>query len=163
VTFDRDADPSLVASIVSQPQVWRRINYESDVNPGLEECAKRLNEVKQAGGVLFVAVSDPEPIGIFILAYSPEAPYPDSAEVYYCFLPSVWGRAEDLVRECLAWVWRETPITRLIGRTPSCNRLAVRLALAVGFREYGRIDSVGVKYGKKFDIIKLDIRAPLND
>jgi RimJ/RimL family protein N-acetyltransferase len=152
------SDLALVSSIVSEPRIHRRMC--NDESPKVSGYLALMEESQRIRGDMIVLVSDPEPIGIFVLANVPEARFPDAAEAYHCFLPSVWGRTEAILRECLSWVWRETGIQRLTARVPGYNRLSLRLALAVGFREVSRAVNVVIKGGRMFNVINLQIDKP---
>lgn len=160
MTCSFTSDLDLVASIVGEPRCRRRMRNDADLGPLADP--RLLEMAYRVGGVAFVVVSEPQPVGVFVLCNTPEARFPEAAEVYQCVSPSVWGRTEAIARGWLDWVWRETGIRKLIAHIPTYNRLSLRLAKRVGFREIGLLERLGTKNGREFGSTTLAIDRPLN-
>jgi len=68
--------------------------------------------------------------------------------VHTCLLPCAWGRTVQATKAMLRWVWETQPVERIVTEVPTYNRLALRLAKAVGM-EYIGIDRQSIRKGGK--------------
>src|SRR5579884_3617144 len=63
-------------------------------------------------------------------------------EVHHCLLPNAWGRRSiEVGRAFETWLWENTQAAKVIGFTPSDNRLALRYAKKLGMKEAGKVTS----------------------
>jgi hypothetical protein len=123
MTFERSLDYALITEILTEPRAWRRMQ---DGGPRLADFrAGPSCEIEY----IIARDRDGSAQAVFLLV--------DGEEVHFCFAPSVWGHSEWIARGFLSWVWANTSASRLLGPVPVHNRLALRLAKRVGFREYG--------------------------
>lgn len=78
-------------------------------------------------------------------------------EVHTCLLPNARGKAKKLAKELIEWVWSNTNAQRLVTCVPEYNRLAMKLALDSGMKEYGLNPCGFIKNGKFHDVHLLGI------
>jgi len=78
-------------------------------------------------------------------------------EVHTCLLPHARGKAVEIGREALAWVWENTPALRIVTQVPSFNPLALRLAKKCGFEVIGINKKSFQKNGVLYDVTLLGI------
>ena len=151
MTFERTTDLELVRQIITNPACYRRM--ANDQAPPLSH----FQAVRQDGIEYIVARENHEPVALFLLV---SLLLGTSPEVHFCFSPQCWGRTREVALGFLTWVWANTPYRRLIGPVPAYNRLALRLALAVGFRQFGVEKHAVQKHGKPYDRILLEVLRP---
>jgi RimJ/RimL family protein N-acetyltransferase len=140
VTFARSTDYPLITNLLTEPRCWRRMTG------GQPERAFQAGPGR--GLDYIVAWDQGAPAAVFLLL----AANGDEAEVHFCFAPDYWGKTEAIAREFLAWAWRNTGYRRLLGPVPLHNRLALRLARAVGFHPAPE---------QRHDLLLLEITRPL--
>lgn len=101
-------------------------------------------EVGPLPGFEFVlATEDAKALAVFVVV--------DGDEVHFCFSPDAWGHTRAIAAGFLHWFWANYPnATRLLGPVPRHNRLALKLAKAVGFHECAETP----------ELILLEIRKP---
>ena len=145
MTFDRTSDLELVRQILTAPACYAKM--VNDSAPRREDF--RPDPDAQIEYVL--ARDEGAPVGVFLLA---------GAEIHFCLLPMTWGDTERIARGFLAWVWANTKHGRLVGKVPSYNALARKLAEAVGFVEVGWEPGAVVKGGKPWDRIVMEVERP---
>ncbi len=146
MTFERTTDLELIRSILTHPMSYRRI--VNDAAPPIWAFQPELKP-----GVECVIASDARgPLALFLLCKWQTDPR--AAEVHFSALPLTWGRSSAVVSAFLAWVWENTPLDILIGKLPSYNRLALRLAKEVGFEKVLVCLAVGTRRGKPYDLIE---------
>jgi len=141
VTFTRTTDYARVRKILADPRCYRRM--VNDAAPDIEAFTVAPRE-----GLQFILAGD---VAVFLL---------DGDELHFCFHPAAWGDAERIACEFLAWAWDTFPHARFTGRVPAYNRLALRLALKVGFSVCGRETDAVVKNGRVYDRVLLAILRP---
>ncbi len=153
VQFELTTDYSLIESILTEPELYRRMANDS---------APPREEFRAAEGnySAILCKSEEKLIGLFILV--PIAVDPSQAtggvsgwqaEVHFCFLPQAWRRAIQAGRAFVEWVWRETAYQTLIGLCPSYNPAALRMAKACGFREASTETAMELRDGHPFDLL----------
>jgi RimJ/RimL family protein N-acetyltransferase len=91
-----------------------------------------------------LATEDERPAALFLLV-------PPLPEIHFCFDPYTWGRTREIALAFLEWVWKNTPYRRLVGPVPAYNRLARRLAEALGFTQFGVERDAVQKRGRVYD------------
>ncbi len=152
MTFQRTTDTWLVRSFLTDPKLWRRM--VNDDAPKVEEFQVKDNsDITYIVGVENRAVAE----ALFLLCKTEQ---PNTAEVHFCMAPDVWGRSLEVAAGFLSWVWKNMSLRRLTAKLPSYNRLAKKLAEAVGFRQYGIRKRAGTRRGVSFDLLLLDLRRP---
>ncbi len=77
--------------------------------------------------------------------------------VHTCLLPCAWGRTVEATKAMLAYVWENFPVERIVTEVPTYNRLALRLAKAVGMEYIGTDRQAIRKGGKLHDQILLGL------
>jgi hypothetical protein len=130
ITFKRTRDLDAVASILTHEKLWPWI--ADDFYPAPENF--RPND---AECIWYLLAFDEEdtPLGLFITHPINQLLW----EVDHALLPWAWGRTRAIGAAFEAWLWENTPATKAIGFTPSCNKLALRYARKAGMCEVGRI------------------------
>lgn len=152
MTFSITTDLALVRSILTNDKCYRRM--ANDAAPDIDEF-----RIGQRQDIRYVLAKQGKPEALFLLCDWQADP--ETAEVHFCFLPCAWGHAWAIADAFLQWVWRATPLNRLIGFVPSYNRLALRLARSVGFTGNGKIYNAGSKHGKPYDLLMLETLRPI--
>lgn len=112
-----------IVSCVTNPYTWDKISDDGAPDKG-------LYFPPIGGGIIWVRVGD---YGVFMLSKQNHVTY----EVHTILLPCAKGKAVEIGKQALGWAWDNTDAKRLITNVPSFNPLALRLAKAVGFIEYG--------------------------
>lgn len=153
VTFERTADMALVREILTEPRCWRRM-VNDDAPP-----ITGFNPAARPGIDYVVAMEDGRAIALFVLI---DLDSVSSVEVHFCFRPDFWGRAVEIGRAFVEWVWRDTSILCLRGPVPEYNRLALQLAKKCGFAECGRDRAAVRRRGKSYDRILLQVNHAQN-
>jgi RimJ/RimL family protein N-acetyltransferase len=151
VSFERSEDHALITQILTEPRCYRRMS--NDTAPELK--AFQAHAIKDVEYI--IARVNGSAAAVFLLAIAGH----HAAEVHFCFRPQFWGDSESIAREFVVWVWRDTGLTRLLGRVPAYNRLALRLAKACGFQEFGYAHHALHKNKQPYDLIFLSVARPL--
>ena len=76
-------------------------------------------------------------------------------EVHTCLLPIAWGKSTEMGKEMVTWLFNNTPCQRIITNVPTFNKLALILAINVGFKEFGRNVKSFIRNGILYDQIVL--------
>ncbi len=145
--FERTRDYELVRSIVTHPRIWP---WHAD------DSSPRPAEFEPPREAFYLAVRDgDELLGLIALVdYDRQ-----SWEAHSCLLPHSWGeRARRVYAEGIAWIWRNTPKTRIIGPIRADNRLSLRIAERSGMKPVGIRRGATRKQGKYHDSIVMEIR-----
>lgn len=104
------------------------------------------------GDLIYILAKDnDDPIALFLLR---------GEQLDYCFMPWAWGSSIKVGIRFIEWAWSNLGIKQITGETPTYNRLALKLAKAVGFQVYGRTPNAGTKNGKLYDLILLRMQRP---
>ncbi len=151
--FERSTDYELIAAILTNSQIYRRMTNDAAPEP------EDLFVGPVAGITYVVGFEGNVPVALFLLAGNRYAA--GISECHFAMSPAEWGRTGEIAAGFLQWVWRETSIYKLIGPLPSYNRLALRLARAVGFKEYDVQRNAGTRNGIQFDLMYTEIRRPV--
>ena len=155
--IERTEIAELVETIFTNPKCWRRMVNDSAPSP-----EAFLEIARERRGLPYMAVlarADSGMIaGVFLLFDMGEG----SFDVHFCFLPKSWGIvAHRCAMEFPAWVWDNVPRCRkLIGRVPSYNRLAHKLASIAGFTEADRQPGPSTRRGKAYELIVMEMEKP---
>jgi RimJ/RimL family protein N-acetyltransferase len=96
------------------------------------------------GNITWVRVGD---YGVFLLERRNFIEY----SVHTALLKHSRGRAVEIGTAALDWAFKNTPALRLTTTVPSCNPLALRLALKVGFKKFGINEKSFQKNGIIYD------------
>ena len=149
MTFARSTDYAAITELLTELRSWRRM-----VNDSAPEVS--AFRAKPREGLEYIVASDAggRMAAVFLLDRDGGSA---SAEVHYCFAPGQWGNTVRIAQAFVAWVWANTGIKRLTGRTPDYNRLALRLARAAGFREVGRQQGAYLRRGRPYDLVLTEI------
>jgi RimJ/RimL family protein N-acetyltransferase len=127
IWFERSFDYDLIRSIITHPAI-----YPHMVSDGA--CAPEEYRPCEDSGISYMLVrDDDELIGMFMLVPQTSVCW----EVHSCFLPNGRGRAITAYKAGIQWIWENTPCRKLVGNTPSDNRLALRIAERAGLKVMG--------------------------
>ncbi len=151
--FSRTTNARLIRSFLTDPRCYRRMR--NDEAPPVDQFTHEL-----PAGITYVVGVEAGAIAevLFLMCDSKQGP--TVAEVHFCFAPEAWGRTVEIAQGFLAWVWRETSLTRLVGKVPSYNRLARKVAKSCGFSQYGISLNAGTKDGNLFQLYLMELRRP---
>lgn len=86
--------------------------------------------------------------------FMPFAAFQATATVSYFIGPGYTGRGVGrLILDCLELRAKEAGVTTLVAHISSKNEASIRFHLRNGFKEAGRLRSVGKKFGEPFDLV----------
>src|SRR5574343_1353572 len=75
-------------------------------------------------------------------------------QVHMAIVPSMRGSIGYAAgQETVRWMFENTPARKLVGFTPSNNRVAILFALKQGFRKTGKITGGRQQHGKILDLV----------
>lgn len=140
--YERSEDAGLIRSIITNPRVYPWLTDDS--SPSREDFQPTIHPL-----VWYVLVWDEkELLGLFMLTGQGAA----CVEVHTCLLPNAWGeRTVAAARGMSRWVWENTRSNRIITHVPIFNRLARRLAIQAGMRQFGLNEKSFLKRGQLYD------------
>lgn len=146
--FELSRDFALVREIVTHPAIYEHSG--DDFAPPRESW-----QPSRSAAIWYVLVRDGDDLlGLF--AFNPLNAV--CFNTHICLLPNAWGeRAREAGREVVRWMWEHSPAVRLIGIVPEYNRLALRLARACGFEQFGVNRRSHLKDGELHDEIFLGV------
>jgi RimJ/RimL family protein N-acetyltransferase len=128
IRVERTFDAELIRNVLTHPKIYAGMG--DDFSPAAADFVPPDPE-----RVWYVAAWDGQQL-LGLLAFNPMSEI--LFLIHCCLLPCAWGpRAVEAVRAAVAWMWEHSPAVRIIGMTPAYNRLALRLALRSGFKEFG--------------------------
>ncbi len=155
VTFQISRNWELIRSVLAEPRCYRKM--VNDEAPSIEDFA-----VTPSDNFIYVLAveSDTIVLALFLLLPCEMLDGTIAAECHFCFIPEAWGHTKEIAEGFLEWVWRETSIVRLLGPVPAYNRLAYRLASAVGFQRAATVSDTRMKNGRSFDVLMMEIQKP---
>lgn len=142
ITVERTFDYGLIRSFMVHPRVYGHISDDSC--PAAAEFSPQETELIYYCLVRF----DGEPAGVFL--FVPENGV--TCQVHTCMGPKAWGRSAEAARATAEWVWANTPFVRINTQVPVYNKLAERLSVAAGMKQYGLCPKAFMKNGKLWDI-----------
>lgn len=149
--FERTYDMDLVKTIITNPKCFGQMANDSAPPREKLECVDR------SGTLPIIARNDDGILaGVFLLV----SIVPHVAEVHFCLLPSAWGQGDKIGEEFLEWAWKGTSLNTLRGPVPAYNRLALKTALACGFRISTVTDDAVQRGGKLYAMIHTVIERP---
>jgi RimJ/RimL family protein N-acetyltransferase len=144
IRFARTFDFGAVRDLITHPRVWPFAGEDSGLAPGDFEA----NEDPRIWYVF--AYDAGEFLGGFMFVPQTSVCW----EVHLLLLPASWGlRSAEVARGVFAWMFEHSPCRRIVGATPACYRLAVRLAERAGMVRYGVNPQAFLKYGILQDVI----------
>lgn len=151
----REGDMRFVQEIYAHHVLHGLASFEEEA-PGIAEMIGRREGVLKLGLPYLVAEMDGRIVGYsYASLYRPRPAYrhtiEDSVYVRDGFAGNGIGRAllSALIRRCEAGPWRQ--MLAVIG--DSANRGSIGLHGSQGFRQIGRLDAVGFKFGRWVDSI----------
>lgn len=134
MTFERSEDYAAIRTLLTEPRCVRRM-------AGGAPSPELPADLAQPGIEYVLARDGAEAVAVFVLV---------DGEVHFCFSPAAWGTTRPIAQGFLQWVWTHTDRRHLLGPVPAHNRLAIRLARAVGFTVCGKANG----------LVLLEIRKP---
>lgn len=139
-TFERTFDFGMVKRIISDRHIYPHVS--DDLSPSAEDYQPPRENA------FYLLVSDAEGhLGLWVLTSQTSTCW----AVHTCLLPRAYGRTAILAaRAAIAWVFANTPCTRLVTDVPTNNTLALRLAKNAQMTEYGFNPDSFVKDGKSY-------------
>ena len=143
----RTFDEEFVQRCYAVPETWNAIADDNGMHPDLffpnMDVANYWLEVKDGT----------EKLGVFLGRQTNACSY----EAHTILLPSARGRAREAAKSAIAWMFANTGCLRLTTSIPDYNEAALKLALAVGFKQYGRNEKSFLKAGTLHDELLLGI------
>jgi RimJ/RimL family protein N-acetyltransferase len=149
VTIERCRNYSLLWQIVMHDSIYRITSDDFSPSPSQWKIAERHDFV------YLLARQATEPLGFCAF-------YPVNGvtfEAHLCFL-SRGPVNQDAFAQMLAWIWKNTRATRIVGSIPDYNRSAVKFSERAGFQVYGINPQSWMKDGRLRDLILLGISRP---
>lgn len=150
-----EADLAAIQAIYAHHVRTGLASFE-EVAPDIDEIARRRAAVRERGLPYIVAVAGGEVLGFaYAGPYRPRSAYRFAAEDSVYVSPSAQRRGvgrrllEALIRRCEGAGIRQ--IVAVIG--DSANRPSIELHRQLGFREAGRLDAIGFKFGRWVDSV----------
>ena len=128
----------------------------------LESVARIFNHPKVYRWIsddLSAPVYVPDPSGFYVMneektGVAKVEPFTGTAcMVHIAALPELWGKTPEFVKEGAKWLFSNTRYTKIISVAPECNRLALRLGDACGFKREGKITNSFLKNWRLYDMI----------
>lgn len=153
-TFRLTTDIALIRSLLCEPRSFRRMVNDAAPSP------ERFAEIVQAHESQRYVVGEVEGAAACLFVIQAYREDHQGVDVHFSFVPEAWGRTADIAADFVAWMWRETDAAFLVGNIPSYNRLALRLALSLGFVPYEQLENIGFKHGKPFAVICTKLQRP---
>jgi len=151
MTFKRTFDMELVRATIADPDIYAGLS--DDGSPKREDFRPIESEM-----IHYIAAYDRgEYMGLWMFVPVTSVCW----EAHTCLLKRAWGRSVQLAIACLSWVWQTTGIMRIIGKVPSTNALALRLALKAGFTVFGTNERSSLKNGELIGQVWVGISRPL--
>lgn len=145
LTIERTFDYELVRSFITHPRVYGSL---TDDGCGPADSFKPC----ESEAVIYALVKlDGEPAGVFM--FVPENSV--TVQVHTCMSPRVWGQSDVAARMTAHWLFTTTGVVRINTQVPVYNKLAERLALRAGMKQYGLCPKAFLKDGKLWDIALL--------
>jgi RimJ/RimL family protein N-acetyltransferase len=148
IRFERTFDYALVHRIVTHPRLYRCV--KDDSAPAPEDW--KVPEGKHLWWIL--AYDRGELLGCFFCD-------PRNAvcwEIHILMLPHAWGERTRRAAGAIApWIFAHTCARRVVCGIRADNHLALRLARASGFKEYGRNPASWLHEGRLHDQVLLGI------
>lgn len=140
----KTGDAELVKAIITHPKIYPFVTEDGAPAPEVFSVRGLVDHP----GIHFLApIADDQVAGVFMV----HSETPSIYVVHTCILPEFWGRAEEAGRELIRWVFQNTKCNKLVTYVPKDNRLAYRLAIAVGMQEQGCITESYMKNGVLID------------
>lgn len=151
LTFERTTNYELVRAIVTNPVLYKHIT--DDGSPARE----KFRPIEHSAIWYVLVWNDDKLLGLFMFVPLNSVCF----EVHTCLLPASWGKHTEAAAQGVAeWIWEHTACQRIITNVPSYNRLALRLALLSGMKEFGVNKDSFLKNGQLYDQIMLGISKP---
>ena len=138
IIYEPTTDREFITKCVTNPIVWRACIDDGmvDVNPNMFFVP--------TDGKLWLRAGD---YGLFLL----EARNIITYEVHTILLPEARGKAVDIAKGALYWVFYNTVCLKIITHVPSFNVLARRLSEKCGLQLIGNNTSSFLKDGVLYD------------
>ena len=151
MNFKRIFDMDLVRETIADPDIYARLS--DDGSPKREDFRPIESEL-----VHYIAAYDGgDYMGLWMFVPRNVICW----EVHTCLLKRAWGRSVELARGCVAWIWANTSVQRIISEVPANNPLALRLALKSGMTVFGTNERSSLKNGELIDCTWVGISRPL--
>ena len=144
VTFERTNDIKLVGEIARHSKIYPASS--DDYAPPPQDWSPLQHE-----SIWHVLVRDvDELLGMFV--FIPESRI--CWRIHVCLLPCSYGeRTSEAFSEVTKWMFRNSPVLRLVGSVPKYNTLACRLARLGGWKQFGVNEQSWMKHGKLHDML----------
>jgi RimJ/RimL family protein N-acetyltransferase len=149
VTIERTRDYSLLWQIVMSDSIYRITS--DDFSP-----APRNWKLVESEECIYLLARQGEKV-LGFCAFHPVNGVTFAAHL--CFL-SRGPANQDAFRLMLAWMWRSTRATRIVGSIPDYNRSAIKFCERAGCQIFGINPQSWMKDGRLRDLILLGISRP---
>ncbi len=120
--FTTDAD--FITGCMTQPEVWRMGTDDNAI--GINPKVFFVNPY----GNLWLKCDE---YGLLMCEPMPH----DALKVHVAFLPTVKGKAVEVCKGAVDWLFNNTKVTNLVAEIPTYNTLAIRLAINSGMSTIG--------------------------
>lgn len=121
--IERTYDRKFITQCVTNEHVWRMSCDDSPIDRNF--FFPPIND-----SIIWLRAGD---YGVFMLQKVNHIEY----EVHTCLLPHTRGKAVNVAKEAMTWFFSNTNCLRIITEVPSYNKLAERLSIRVGMKQYG--------------------------
>ena len=138
--ISRTFDYELVRALMTHPRVYPWL--ADDGSPPPEEY-----EPPESDLLYYLLVEEDGPVGVFLFVPENAA----TVHVHTCLTPAIWGRSIEATEAARRWIFENTQFQRITTTIPEDNRLAARLAVRSGMKEYGRNPKSYLKGGVLLD------------
>lgn len=142
ITVERTFDFDLVRSYITHPRVYEHVSDDScPPASDFQPC--------QLDAVIYALIRiDGDPSGVFMFVTENAV----TLQVHTCLAPSAWGRSAEAAKAAAKWVFSTTGFLRINTQIPVFNKLAERLAIKAGMKQYGLCPKSFLKNGQVWDI-----------
>ncbi len=138
IIYTPTTEVEFITKCMTNPIVWRASTDDGMVNVNPDIFFVPIE------GKLWLRAGD---YGIFMLEPRNLVTY----EVHTMLLPDARGKAVDIAKGALHWVFYNTPCLKIITHVPSFNVLAKRLSSRCGMKLIGNNESSFLKDGILYD------------
>ena len=149
MTFERTFDYPLLTKLLKNPSLYNWIS--DDFSPPIEEV-----KAVEFPDLWYILARDDggDLLGFFCLA-------PRTAICWelHTVMP-LNAKAIEAMKALFTWLWEQAGITRIVTNVPSFNRVALRFAKRVGFRQFGINEKSYRKSGFDHDQVLFGVTRP---
>lgn len=151
IQIERTEDAEMIRAIMTHPRIYPSV--ADDFFPAPADFKPPIGP----GIVYLMAWENGEPLGLF-LGFHENAV---EMRIHHFILPTAWGKpGQEAARLALEWVWANTAVQKVTGKTPKWNKLALRFARRMGMQTIGNDRNSIQKGGRLWDQIIFGMSRP---